>query len=59
MITFRHLPNNNAVDVLLDGKIVGRINQVINGWQYSPAGRKKFAGEIFPTLFECKKSLLG
>lgn len=59
MITFKHYPNNDAVDVLLEGKIVGRINQVINGWQYSPAGRKRFAGEIFVTLNDCKKSLMG
>jgi hypothetical protein len=54
--TFHHFPNNSDVDVLLEGRIVGRIRYTVQGWQYVPKGQQD-GGEMFPTLYDCKKSL--
>lgn len=48
-----------GVDVRLDGKIVGTIESVATGFRYAPKGRKKLAGEVFPTLAAVKASLEG
>jgi hypothetical protein len=42
--------------VKLDGKVVGEIKRLSNGWQYYPINAK-FGGMIFDTLVECKRSL--
>ena len=42
--------------VFLDGKEVGRIHKVGNGWSYFPKGQKK-GGEVFKSLAACKFSL--
>lgn len=42
--------------VLLDGKRVGKIRVVPNGFQYVPKGGSN-AGKVFATISECKRSL--
>jgi len=42
--------------VYLDGKHIGNILKVKDGFQYFPKG-KKTGGEVFPTLEEVKRSL--
>ena len=44
------------IDVLLDGKFVGKIRKTSVGWRYFPKGRH-YAGCAFQTLSECKQSL--
>jgi len=46
------------IDVRLDGKIVGEIRSIANGFQYFPKGQKK-GSEIFESLSAIKKSLIG
>jgi hypothetical protein len=64
----RPLPTGRVkvvTEVRLEGKLVGRISQVRGGWQYRPIGSKMGgksavgaeAGEVFPTVDECKRSL--
>ncbi len=48
--------------VKLEGKIIGKIIEVPVfdgriGYQYLPTGNKKFKGDIFAKLSECKRSL--
>lgn len=56
MITYSVVSSVGLVEVCLEGKLVGRIKQWKDGWQYIPLGQKR-GGEIFPTLEACKKSL--
>jgi len=46
-----------GIDVRLEGKIVGVIESVAQGFRYVPKGRKKLAGEVYPTLAAVKRSL--
>lgn len=46
----------HRIPVKLDGKKVGDIRMVDNGWQYFPKGQTT-GGEIYPTLVLCQKSL--
>jgi hypothetical protein len=44
--------------VKVDGRISGEIRKVLGGYQYFPKGcKKKFCGEIFPSILEVQKSL--
>ncbi len=54
MITYKR----DDVDVIvhLDGKRVGTIRMVLNGYRYFPEGKSK-GGELFPTLSAAKESL--
>jgi hypothetical protein len=42
--------------VRLDGKVVGEIRVVSNGYQYFPTGEKT-GGEVFQNIEACKRSL--
>jgi hypothetical protein len=44
------------VDVFLDGKKIGTIKEVKDGFQFYPNGQK-IGGAVFPTLQACKNSL--
>lgn len=46
------------VTVRLDGKVVGEIRKVTDGWQYFPRGQRK-GGVVFPTLDAVKKDIIG
>lgn len=54
MLTYEKQPVH--VKVKLDGKYIGDIKEVANGFQYFPKG-KKVGGEVFHTLALCKESL--
>lgn len=56
MITYRSYSESDSITVLLEGKIVGFIQKIPNGYQYFPNG-KKSGGEIFETVKEVKNSL--
>ena len=49
------------VKVFLNKKLIGSIRTVQGGFQYYPKGVKEpeQAGDIYPTLQECKNSLEG
>jgi hypothetical protein len=51
-----HNTVNSTIAVKIDGRISGHIRTVNGFWQYWPKG-SKIAGELFPTLDECQKSL--
>ncbi len=60
-ISYKEQPRK--IDVYLEGKKVGAINEIIaaqnagiGGWQYMPKGHDE-GGEIFTRLNECKRSL--
>lgn len=61
----RPLPDGRVrvtTEVRLEGKLVGRIQQVREGWQYRPVGwggHRKWGGEVFATVEECKRSVSG
>ena len=55
MITFKRVPAR--VKVFLDEKLVGEIRQTGDEWWYVPKGHK-VGGDKFPTLGQCKRSLL-
>jgi len=55
-ITYTHNGNNMPVTVKLDGKTVGKIRPVSEGWQYCPTGSRE-GGEIFKTIKQVKESL--
>lgn len=42
------------IAVKLNGKLTGYIRAEQNGWRYHAGGH---AGELFPTLWDCKMSL--
>ena len=44
------------ITVILDGKVIGIIKEVIGGFCYFPKGSKT-GGEIFTTIAACKSSL--
>ena len=44
------------IRVRLDGKIVGTIQPVLNGWRYFPKGSRD-GGETFPTVVQVQRSL--
>lgn len=44
------------VRVRLDGKIVGTIQPVLNGWRYYPKGSKE-GGQAYSTIGEVQRSL--
>lgn len=48
--------NDVPIPVRLDGRVVGTIKPVPDGWQYFPL-RHKQGGEVFATADECQKSL--
>lgn len=60
MITYRILSSSETsphhIQVWLDGKIVGKIRNVLNGWRYYPKGSHD-SGQTFPTLADVKRSL--
>jgi hypothetical protein len=45
-----------GIRVKLDGKTVGAIKTVTDGFQYQPKG-SKLVGEVFPTVEAVKRSL--
>lgn len=46
------------ITVCCDGKEVGTIKEVHDGWQYTPKGRgREWAGDVYPTLKAVKLSL--
>lgn len=49
------------VTVWLDKTAIGAIRQEPKGWRYWPKGKTKliWAGELFPTLAECKADVKG
>lgn len=49
--------DDRTTAVYLDGKRVGEICKMTDGFQYWPKGSRMEGGEIFPTLRECKQSL--
>lgn len=58
MITYKQ--DGSKVTVLLEGRVIGRIEKSDEGYCYFPKGTKKYKvplGETFPTLEECKSSL--
>lgn len=63
MITYHTIPEKQDITVKLDGKTVGKIIRCLGpdrktaGWRYRPTGAK--AGEMFPTIEACKRSLKG
>jgi hypothetical protein len=66
MITYKEMGYAPVrVQVFLDGKLVGTIYQVFDGytmlrltkWQYWPKGPRAEGGEKFATLELCKASL--
>lgn len=46
------------IDVRLDGKRVGEIIHLANGYAYKPEGSRK-CGPVFATLAGCKRSIEG
>lgn len=58
-ITYKDLINSAVV--YLDGKEAGQITHTPEGYIYWPKGAKtrKQAGEAFPTLRDCKRSIEG
>jgi len=67
MITFGRIEHEAEVDtflmyrkveVFLENKWVGTIYENSEGWYYKPKGTK-IKGDTFPTLKECKLSLIG
>jgi hypothetical protein len=56
MITFKWKMVGVKEDVYLEGKLVGQIRYVKEGWQYFPKGSRK-GGEVFSNLSDCEKSL--
>lgn len=56
MITFHQ--TSKSIRVLLENKHVGDIIKAEGGYQYMPKGRKKFAGDTYPTLTAVKQSLI-
>ncbi len=46
------------IDVRLEGKIVGEIRTVANGYQYFPKGQRK-GGDVFPDLASVKRDIIG
>lgn len=48
---------DGKLDVLLDGKIVGKIIMTTRGYHYQPKGSKKHTGELFLTLKSVVESL--
>lgn len=60
-LVYKPSKNKRVTFVYLAGKRIGRIREFnytgqSSGFQYFPNGSKS-GGDIFPTLFECKKSL--
>jgi hypothetical protein len=54
MLTYK----DTTTTVKLEGKVIGTINEVEGGWQYTPKGHgKKWAGDVYPTLNAVKLSL--
>lgn len=49
-------PKNHPVKVKLDGKIIGQIKNVDDGWQYVPKGHKK-GGEVYKSFMKVQLSL--
>lgn len=47
-----------GIDVRLEGKIIGEIRTLANGFQYFPKGRRT-GGEVFGDLKAIKQSLIG
>jgi hypothetical protein len=45
-----------GIPVKLDGRRVGTIRNVRDGWQYQPTGSRHM-GEVFLTVNECKRSI--
>lgn len=54
--TSKNIFSNNHVVVKLDGKSIGKIIQVDNGFQYFPNNSKN-GGEIYPNVNDVKQSL--
>lgn len=46
-----------VIIVRAGGSISGKIKEVNGGYQYQPKG-SKFKGVVFPTLNDCKNSLI-
>ena len=54
-ITYRE--TKYGTSVLLDGRVVGRIHQTLNGmYHYAPKGSRGY-GELFKNMAECKRTL--
>ena len=58
MIEYEYTEGNQSapVKVRLDGKHVGTILPVLNGWRYYPVGSRN-GGEAFNTVAEVQRSL--
>lgn len=56
MITIKQL-NDSKWSVLLDGRVVGKINLKDGKYRYFPGGIFDFSGDDFATLTACVKSL--
>ena len=54
MIDFKF--NVKDISVILDGKTVGKIKAVGNGWAYFPKGSKSH-GDILPTIRDVQKQI--
>jgi len=46
----------NPVKVKLDGRVIGEIRRVPEGWQYYPKGRKN-GGDVFSSYARVKQSI--
>ena len=56
MIIYKMNPATLKIDVFVDGKKTGFIDQHKNGWAYFPRGGFS-PGEVFPTIKAVKRSL--
>ncbi len=58
-ITYQTIDEVPIIEVLLDGKVVGTINKVDDGYQYRANGRGGNAGLVFPHVVMVKQSIEG
>lgn len=58
MITYNKVNGKKYhLGVRLDGRLVGHIRPVLDGFKYLPKTRSNVGGEVFETIDEVKESL--
>jgi len=58
MITYKEFALGK-ISVFLEGKKIGSIFKLKDGYQYWPQDRKKYAGSFWPTLQQVKNDIEG
>lgn len=54
---FTFIDEDKQMKVKLEGRLIGRVKQVGEGYQYFPSG-KKTGGDVFTKIQDCINSLI-